>query len=103
MYLKDGRCNSWSAETGVPVAITGHDPTPPEGRTLYHRQRASPSHYYTHQGSETPLTYPAVSHLRTRGDPQCNNILCNSELIGKTLKGGRLYFLYGNEWVQVTR
>ncbi|GBM79018.1 hypothetical protein AVEN_23059-1 [Araneus ventricosus] len=30
-YLSDGRCNNSSAEVGVLMAITGHDPTPPLG------------------------------------------------------------------------
>ncbi|GBN69385.1 hypothetical protein AVEN_170432-1 [Araneus ventricosus] len=56
------RCYNSSAEAGILVAITGHGPTPPVGGTYYHQQWASPSHYCTHQGSDTPLTYPAVSH-----------------------------------------
>ncbi|GBL79747.1 hypothetical protein AVEN_18267-1 [Araneus ventricosus] len=67
MYRSDGRCNSSSPEAGVVMAVTGHGPTPLEGSTDYHRQRASPSYYCTHQGSETPFTYLAASHLRTRG------------------------------------
>ncbi|GBL85699.1 hypothetical protein AVEN_193152-1 [Araneus ventricosus] len=70
VYLSDGRCNSSSAEAGVLTAITGHEPNPPEGGTHCHRQRASPSHYYTHQGSETPLIFPAAPHPLTRGVPQ---------------------------------
>ncbi|GBL73428.1 hypothetical protein AVEN_159435-1 [Araneus ventricosus] len=66
----DGRCNCSSAETGVLVAITDHGPTLPVGGTHYHRQKGSPSHYCTHQGSETPLTYPVASHSRTRGATQ---------------------------------
>ncbi|GBL87402.1 hypothetical protein AVEN_118346-1 [Araneus ventricosus] len=70
MYLSDCRCNSSSADFRVLVAITSHSPIPPVEGTHYHRQRASPSHYCTHQGSETPLTYPVASHPRTRGAPQ---------------------------------
>ncbi|GBM01046.1 hypothetical protein AVEN_136609-1 [Araneus ventricosus] len=55
------------------MAITSQDPIPPLGCAHYHRQRASPNHYCIHQGSETPLTYPADSHPRTRGAPQCNS------------------------------
>ncbi|GBM04419.1 hypothetical protein AVEN_35592-1 [Araneus ventricosus] len=67
VYLSDGRCNSSSAEAGVLVAIVDHGPTPPVGGTHYHRHWESPNHYFTHQGSETPLTYAAASHPRTRG------------------------------------
>ncbi|GBM17461.1 hypothetical protein AVEN_193757-1 [Araneus ventricosus] len=34
--LNDSRCNRSSTEAGVPVAITGHAPTPPVGGTYYH-------------------------------------------------------------------
>ncbi|GBM49397.1 hypothetical protein AVEN_32524-1 [Araneus ventricosus] len=57
MYLSDGRCNSSSAKAGVLMAITGNGPTASEGGTHYHRQRESPSHYYTHQGSENQFTF----------------------------------------------
>ncbi|GBM37003.1 hypothetical protein AVEN_31853-1 [Araneus ventricosus] len=70
VYLSDVLCNSSSAEKGVLMAITGHSPTPTVGGKHYHRQRASPNHYCTHQGSETPLNYPAISHPRTHGAPQ---------------------------------
>ncbi|GBM62375.1 hypothetical protein AVEN_255735-1 [Araneus ventricosus] len=69
VQLSDNRCDSSSAQAGVLVAITGQGPTPPEGGTHYHRQRARLSYYSTHQGSETPLIYPAASHPRTRGAP----------------------------------
>ncbi|GBM45779.1 hypothetical protein AVEN_208097-1 [Araneus ventricosus] len=49
MYLSDDHCDSWSAEARILVAITVHGPTP------------------THQGRDTPLTNPPVSHPRTRG------------------------------------
>ncbi|GBN54664.1 hypothetical protein AVEN_258112-1, partial [Araneus ventricosus] len=60
LYLSDGPCNTSKAEAEVLMAITGHGPTP-----HYHRQRASPSRYCTHQDSETPPTYPVTSHPRT--------------------------------------
>ncbi|GBN21115.1 hypothetical protein AVEN_49215-1 [Araneus ventricosus] len=52
MYL-----NSSSAEAGVLVAFTDHDPTPSVRGTHYHRQRENRSYYYTHQGSEITLTF----------------------------------------------
>ncbi|GBM22648.1 hypothetical protein AVEN_144434-1 [Araneus ventricosus] len=67
MYLSDGGCNCSSAEAGVLMAITSHGPTTPEGGANYHRQRASLSHYCTHQRNETPLTHPAGFHLCIRG------------------------------------
>ncbi|GBL77925.1 hypothetical protein AVEN_143259-1 [Araneus ventricosus] len=70
MHLSDGRCNSSSTEAGVLTAITRHGPTPPEGGTHYHRQRASPSHYCTLRGSKNPLSYPAASYPCIRGAPQ---------------------------------
>ncbi|GBM80953.1 hypothetical protein AVEN_275449-1 [Araneus ventricosus] len=59
VYLSD---NSSSAEAGVLVSITVQGPSPPVGSTRYHRQRTSPSHYYTHQERETPLIYPVASY-----------------------------------------
>ncbi|GBM13368.1 hypothetical protein AVEN_159786-1 [Araneus ventricosus] len=67
VFLSDGRCNSSSVEAGLLMVINGHVPTPPVGGTHYHRQWASQSHFYTHQGSETPLTYLAASNPSTRG------------------------------------
>ncbi|GBM23929.1 hypothetical protein AVEN_52130-1 [Araneus ventricosus] len=67
VYLSDDRCNSSSDEVGVLIAITGCGLTPNLGGKHYHRQKASLNHYCTHQGSENTLTYPAASHLRTRG------------------------------------
>ncbi|GBM55554.1 hypothetical protein AVEN_105086-1 [Araneus ventricosus] len=64
MYLSDGRCNSSSAEAGVLVRISGHDPIPAEGGTHYQRQNASPIRYCTHHRSETPLAHPMASHSR---------------------------------------
>ncbi|GBL87461.1 hypothetical protein AVEN_118393-1 [Araneus ventricosus] len=64
MQLNDSRCNSSSAEAGVLVDITGHGQTPPARDTHSHQQRANPSHYCTHQGSETPLNFPAAFHPR---------------------------------------
>ncbi|GBN16186.1 hypothetical protein AVEN_111672-1 [Araneus ventricosus] len=58
------------------MAIPGHSLTPPEGGTHHHRHRTSPSHYGTHQGSETQLTYSAVSHPRTGGAPQRDHNVC---------------------------
>ncbi|GBL93757.1 hypothetical protein AVEN_166794-1 [Araneus ventricosus] len=61
-----------SVEAGVLMAITGHGPTSPVGGTHYRRQRASSiqPYYCTHQGGETPLTYPVAFHPCTRGVPQ---------------------------------
>ncbi|GBM20459.1 hypothetical protein AVEN_5546-1 [Araneus ventricosus] len=56
------------------MSITGHGPTLPEGGTHYHRQRVSPNHYYTHQGREISLTYPAAAHPHTRGAPQWDEV-----------------------------
>ncbi|GBO31096.1 hypothetical protein AVEN_9226-1 [Araneus ventricosus] len=58
-------------EFGVPTAITGHGPTSAEGGTSHHRNGGNsiPHRYFTHQGSENPLTYPAASHPRTRYAP----------------------------------
>ncbi|GBM02768.1 hypothetical protein AVEN_40834-1 [Araneus ventricosus] len=74
VHLSDGRCSSSSAETGVLMTITGHGPIAPVGGTHYHRQRANPNYYCSYQGSETPLTYPAASHPRTRGVPKWDMI-----------------------------
>ncbi|GBM38608.1 hypothetical protein AVEN_176204-1 [Araneus ventricosus] len=52
------------------MAITGHGPRSPVGGTHYHRQRESPSHYFIHHGSETPLTYPVAFHPCTHGASQ---------------------------------
>ncbi|GBM51768.1 hypothetical protein AVEN_109815-1 [Araneus ventricosus] len=51
------------------TAITGHAPS--EGCTSRHRSgdTSTSYHYYTHQGSETPLAYPAASHLRSLAAP----------------------------------
>ncbi|GBM71892.1 hypothetical protein AVEN_238541-1 [Araneus ventricosus] len=56
---------------GVLKAITGYATTPPEGGTSRHPSggNSTPHHNYTHQGSETPLTYQAASHPRIRGVP----------------------------------
>ncbi|GBL72721.1 hypothetical protein AVEN_127956-1, partial [Araneus ventricosus] len=48
VYLSGG-------EAGVLMAVADHISTPPVGGRHYHRQRASPNHYCTHQGSETRL------------------------------------------------
>ncbi|GBM33992.1 hypothetical protein AVEN_166425-1 [Araneus ventricosus] len=66
VYLSDSSCNSSSAEAGV---LIGHGLIPPVGSTHYHRKRTSPSHYCTHQGSETPLTSLAASHPCTPVTP----------------------------------
>ncbi|GBM59814.1 hypothetical protein AVEN_10021-1 [Araneus ventricosus] len=47
--LNASRCDSSSIEACVQVAITGHDPTPPEGGTYYHRREVT---------SPPPLLYP---------------------------------------------
>ncbi|GBL95946.1 hypothetical protein AVEN_227167-1, partial [Araneus ventricosus] len=66
--LNDSRCDSLSTEAEVLVAITCHGPTPPEGGSYYQRSEVtrSPPLLYP-QGSETPPTYTAASHPRTRG------------------------------------
>ncbi|GBM15923.1 hypothetical protein AVEN_270594-1, partial [Araneus ventricosus] len=37
------------------MTITGHDPTPLEGGTHYHWQRASLNHYCTHVQEQEPV------------------------------------------------
>ncbi|GBN17027.1 hypothetical protein AVEN_109522-1 [Araneus ventricosus] len=53
-YLSDGRCNSSSPEAGVLTAISGCGPTPPEGGTHYHRQRALKPLFYS-PGNREPV------------------------------------------------
>ncbi|GBN13202.1 hypothetical protein AVEN_242435-1 [Araneus ventricosus] len=48
MHLSDSRCDSSSAEAEVLMALTGNGPTPPEGDTYYHRQRASSNLYFAY-------------------------------------------------------
>ncbi|GBM58630.1 hypothetical protein AVEN_265671-1, partial [Araneus ventricosus] len=69
VHLSDGHCNCSNAEARVLMSITGHGPNSRVGGSHYHRQRVNPTHYFTHQESDTPLTYPAASHPLTRGAP----------------------------------
>ncbi|GBM82816.1 hypothetical protein AVEN_37276-1 [Araneus ventricosus] len=69
MHLNDSRCDNSSAEAGVLMAITGHNPTAPVEGTHYHRKWVIPSHYRSQQGSETPFSYPAASHPHIHGVP----------------------------------
>ncbi|GBN53893.1 hypothetical protein AVEN_107912-1 [Araneus ventricosus] len=75
VYLNDSRCDSSGAEAGVLMAITGHSSDPSRRRHELYRQRARPSHYCTHRGSETQATYPEASHPCTRSAPQVGSLL----------------------------
>ncbi|GBM25492.1 hypothetical protein AVEN_62249-1 [Araneus ventricosus] len=59
------------------VAATARVPSP----NGHHRQKASSNHQCTQQGSETPLTYPAVSHPRTRGALQQGSVTFSRSMI----------------------
>ncbi|GBM21790.1 hypothetical protein AVEN_29232-1 [Araneus ventricosus] len=51
--LNDSRCNSSSTEAEVQVAITGHDPTPPERRYILSLEEGLmlPPLLYPHPGT----------------------------------------------------
>ncbi|GBN69754.1 hypothetical protein AVEN_9315-1 [Araneus ventricosus] len=67
--LNYSHCNSSSTEDEVLVAITCIGPTPTVGGTYYYWKGEKPNthHYCIFSKNENPLTYPVISHPRTRG------------------------------------
>ncbi|GBM29124.1 hypothetical protein AVEN_40132-1 [Araneus ventricosus] len=70
VYLNDSRCDSSGAKAGDLMAITGNCSDSSRRRHELHRQRARPSHYCTHRGSEIQVTYPAASQPCTCSAPR---------------------------------
>ncbi|GBN89763.1 hypothetical protein AVEN_184232-1 [Araneus ventricosus] len=66
MYLSDGSCKA-----GYLVDITDRGRLlPKKVHSITDRGQTQAIIIATHQGSETPLTYPVASHPHTRGAPQ---------------------------------
>ncbi|GBM79615.1 hypothetical protein AVEN_236362-1 [Araneus ventricosus] len=67
---KNRHVNS-DTEVGELIVITGHGPNPFRRKYVPSSEWGSsnPHHCYAHKGSENPLTYPVISHPRTRGAP----------------------------------
>ncbi|GBL92183.1 hypothetical protein AVEN_91521-1 [Araneus ventricosus] len=63
--LNKSCCDSSSSEAGVAIAITGGDPTSPEGGTYYHRREVT---------RPPPLLYPPGKLLKRKVISEARNI-----------------------------
>ncbi|GBM11767.1 hypothetical protein AVEN_22905-1 [Araneus ventricosus] len=74
--FSDVQCQRSDTDDSIKLPLRAAHATIPRLGTTCHRKwalRVTPP-LYTHQGSDTPLTYPTAYHPRTRGGPQWDEV-----------------------------